>query len=161
MAKLQTATRQLHRAAVHTAGARPEKAQTERRSGAAVVEMMLQTAIWCAVNAVLDKKREEGESKAARFKREMGEGALLQLKPLELKLSSVASTVQSRQSLGVVASDGQLGHAVLGHHGSVLSASQNKSIVLDLSLKDGVLLLHLSHEPVDAVAVAAFLSHCW
>ncbi len=102
-----------------------------------------------------------GKAKAARFKREKGERALLQLKPLELKLGSVAGTVQSRQSLGVVASDGQLGHAVLGHHGSVLSASQNKSIVLDLSLKDGVLLLHLSHEPVDAVAVAAFLSHCW
>jgi hypothetical protein len=128
--------------------------------------MMLQTAIWCAVNAVLDKKREEAfkgkaKQRASKLKREKGEGALLQLKPLELKLSSVASTVQSHQSLGVVASDGQLGQAVLGHHGSVLSASQNKSIVLDLSLKDGVLLLHLSHELVDGVAVAAFLGHCW
>ncbi len=102
------------------------------------------------------RKRTGKAEQRASFKRGNGEGALLKLKSLELNLSSVDTTVQTLQYLGVDLSDGLSGHSVQGSHGDTVRVT-----ILNLSLMDDVLLPHLSHELVDGAAVAAFLSHCW
>ena len=77
-----------------------------------------------------------------------------------LEIRQVGGTLISNQSVRVVAGEGNGGQALLGGQASELGASESKLSVDDLSLKDGVLLLHLSHELVDSV-VSAFLGHCW
>jgi len=114
--------------------------------------------------ALLNKTKEREKGKAAerqrcalvtrkQFRSFTQAGAF---KPLERH--QVGGTVSSKESLGVAGGDGNGGHALLGSQANELGASESKLSVDDLSLKDGVLLLHLTHELVDSVS--AFLGHC-
>ena len=114
-----------------------------------------------ALYALLNKSKERGTGKAA----EMQSCAFVARNEIRsftqaLELRQVGGTLIGNQSVGVVAGEGNGGQALLGGQASELGASESKLSVDDLSLKDGVLLLHLSHELVDSV-VSAFLGHCW